>query len=225
MFGLGMGLGVFPLPKDILNFHGILRWFITSLAIGLAIATLGLPAYFIGVKLERKRKSASFYDYEKSDEKLKKLIFSNFFFMIIFCLVATFRIVIAISFDESISTFDVIMGYFCALVLGFCFPRFVLFGKRLWEKAVTARKSLENGRRFSSRAGVIFYVYCVVILGFAFIGLGLGTFGFVFTRCVLSSSTPRLAIKMYTNTLVLGFCFEHLYYFLVLYNRHKNKTG
>jgi hypothetical protein len=210
-----------PLTGGKKNFyvHDIVRFYIISLIGGLIISIFSLPFYSIGSKQE-----ASISSRKETNEKLKRIVFSNYFFIIVFCFVSTLRIVFAKIFNEVLMVPDVALSYFFAFVVGFCFPRLILLGERLWKKIALDNREVKQ--TIPTFKGVILYVYCVGLLGCVYIILGFGTFGFIFTRyiCIVSYDTLRLALDMCSKVLPVGICCGNICYFYVTYNRFKHNN-
>jgi hypothetical protein len=207
--------------KKIFNFYDILRSYSISIIGGLIISILSLPFYIIGSKQKEPVSG-----YKKTDEKLKKIVFSNYFFISVFCFVSTLRLVFAKIFDKPLMIHDVALSYFFSLFVGFCFPRFILLGDKLWKKIAIHHKKTEIKLPNSSQKGAVSYVYCVMLLGFVYIGLGFGAFSFIFIRyiCIVSYDTFRIVMDISTRVVPVGICFGNICYFYGIYNRLKQST-
>jgi hypothetical protein len=199
-----------------LNFHDVLRFYIMSIIGGLVFSVLSLPFYLIGLKEEE-----PVSDYKGKDRKLKQIVFSNYFFIIVFCSLSSLRIVFSTILKEALMASDMVLSIFCALVVGFCFPGFIVLGGRLWKNISIHHKEAEMEQPVSPQKRIFFYAYYAGLLGCVYMGIGWGTFGFIFTRyiCTLSYDTFGLALDIYAKTLPLGICCGNICYFYGEYKR------
>lgn len=228
-FGWGIPMATIYLllsKESSFNFLEISKQYFRAICYGFLISVFIAPLYIINMKSKKQRiYTETNHHFEKIDMKLKKILLSNYFFILVFCFIVTIKFVGMIVADKDLSIPNVVISYISAILLGFSFLRFLLMGKYIWDKADKFAKKLETEQYISTMTWILTWLYFVCFIGCIVIGFGMGTFGWVFVRFVgqLSFDIVSLTINTYKRCLIVGFFVRNIQFIILIYKRVKYK--
>jgi hypothetical protein len=189
-------------PMDVLF---ILRHFFVGICGGFVFALLTYPLYIM--KLETKRG----FPFKMNSARLLSVRFLT----LVFCLIAAASLIIQAVEHEPVTFFDIGLSFLGAVALGCSFGRLLAAAKKTWDNA---RKRALDELYVSKCAWILRWVYFAGFIGCVILGLGFGTFGFIFTGfiCRVPLDRAYLAVEIYKRCLIMGFCAGNMQFILLL---------
>ena len=182
----------------------ILKRYFNGLCGGLIFSVLMFPLYIAKIKPK----------FLKQHFNIK--ILSSYFFVPAFCFITTLNIIVMAVNNNPLSIYMIILSYILSIALGFSFWRLLLIGKHKWESSC---KRLETIPYISKNVLFMSWLYFAGFIGCVIIGLGFGTFAFIFVRfvCMLRFDLLPFIFEIYSRCLIVGFCAGTIQFVISLY--------